>query len=209
MADSFVSVSIVEDDKIIRESLASLIDDSEDYFCVDVYPDCEAGVPGIIRNQPDVVLMDIELPGMSGIEGIRCIKQKLPLLDIIVFTVHENDEVVFSALCAGACGYLTKNTQPARLLEAITDVKSGGSPMSSNIARMVVSSFQRNTNSPLSPRETEVLVCLSQAKSYTMIAKELFINRETVRTHLKNIYGKLEVHCKAEAIKKAVQEKFI
>jgi DNA-binding NarL/FixJ family response regulator len=209
MDDSLVSVAIVEDDKIIRGALASLIDDADGYSCSGSYSDCETGISGILLNPPDVVLMDIELPGMSGIDGIRALKQAVLSLDVIVFSVHENDELVFSALCAGACGYLTKNTQPSKLLEAIADVKSGGSPMSSNIARMVVSSFQRNTDSPLSPRETEVLLCLSQAKSYTMIAKELFIDKETVRTHIKNIYGKLEVHCKAEAIQKAVKERFI
>jgi DNA-binding NarL/FixJ family response regulator len=153
--------------------------------------------------------MDIELPGMNGIEGIEKIKKLRPRTNIIVVTVYDNDSLVFQALCAGAGGYLTKNMQPARLLEAIKDIQEGGAPMSTNIARMVVSSFQKNRNSPLTSRETEVLELLSKGKSYSTIADELFVDKETIRTHIKNIYWKLEVHSKAEAIEKALKNKLI
>jgi DNA-binding NarL/FixJ family response regulator len=153
--------------------------------------------------------MDLELPGMHGIQGISKIKKLSPEIDIIVITIHENSELVFEALCAGANGYITKNTNYSRLLDAIKEVEAGGAPMSSNIARMVVESFRKNQNSPLSVRETEVLELLAKGKSYSIIADELFIHKETVKTHLKNIYYKLQVKSKAEAIEKALKYKLI
>jgi len=153
--------------------------------------------------------MDIGLPGISGIEGIRRIKSAKPDIDILTVTVHDEDEKVFNALCAGATGYLTKNVSPERLIQAINEVRNGGAPMSTNIARMVISSFQISTQSPLTPRETEVLQLMTKGKSYTMIADELFINKETVRSHIKNIYQKLNVNSKSAAIEKATKERII
>jgi DNA-binding NarL/FixJ family response regulator len=206
---SVITVSIVEDDGDIRESLAALIDKAEGFMCTDTYPECWAALRGIEADAPDVVLMDIGLPGMSGIEGIRRIKERHPDLDILVLTVHENDETVFEALCAGACGYLVKETPPARILEAIKEVKAGGSPMSTQIARMVTKSFHKKSEHLLTLRETEVLAQLCKGKSYKMIGESLFISEETVRRHLKNIYKKLEVHSKSEAVAKALREKII
>jgi DNA-binding NarL/FixJ family response regulator len=154
--------------------------------------------------------MDIELPGTNGIDAIPLVKKQLPNCLIIVVTVYENDELVFKALCNGASGYLTKNVKSEKLIESIHEVLKGGAPMSSNIARLVVSSFHRNINSnPLTPREQEVLELLASGKSYTSIADKLFVDKETIRTHIKNIYVKLEVHSKADAIAKAKKDRLI
>lgn len=204
-----IRICIVEDDNLIRDGFALLINSTYGFKIINTYYRCEDAIKNIHADAPDVVLMDIELPGMNGIEGIAKIKKLRPKTNIIVVTVYENDELVFKALCAGAGGYLTKNMQPGRLLEAIRDIQDGGAPMSTNIARMVVASFQKNRNSPLTARETEVLELLSKGKSYTTIAEQLFVDKETIRTHIKNIYWKLEVHSKAEAIEKAIKERLI
>lgn len=202
-------VVIIEDDKLIREGFANLIDESDKYICTAQYDTCEEALKNLAKDDPQIILMDIGLPGISGIEGIRRIKRARSQIDIIVVTVHEDDMKVFEALCAGAAGYLTKNISPQKLLEAMDEIQRGGAPMSTSIARMVVRSFQKSNDSPLSTRETEVLQHLARGKSYTMIADELFIDKETVRTHLKNIYRKLEVRSKSEAIDKASRERFI
>lgn len=202
-------VSIVEDDHVIREAFETLIGATEDFDVVATYSNAEDAIQQVETMRPDVVLMDIELPGMNGIEGITKIKKIRPKTQIIVVTVYENDDLVFKALCEGAGGYLTKNMRPERLIEAIREVMEGGAPMSTNIARMVVSSFQKNHNSPLTTRETEVLELLAQGKSYSGIAQQLYVDKETIRTHIKNIYWKLEVHSKADAIEKAKKERFI
>jgi len=204
-----INVSIVEDDNEIRESLALLINGTPGYACIHTFNDCESATKEIIEDPPDVVLMDIGLPGISGIEGVRKIKQKLPEIDILMLTVHNDSKKVFEALCAGACGYLIKDTPPARLLEAISEVHNGGAPMSTQIARMVVNSFKTNPHSDLTRRETEVLSQLCKGKSYKMIADALFISEETVRRHIKNIYRKLEVSSKSEAVAKALKERIV
>ncbi len=204
-----IKICLVEDDNIIREGFVLLLNENEGYRVVNAYNNCEDFLKNLQNDKPNVVLMDIELPGMNGIEGIERLKKLYPQIQVIVVTVYENDDLVFKALCAGAGGYLTKNMPPSRLINAIREIMGGGAPMSTNIARLVVASFQRNHNSPLSGRETEVLELLSKGKSYTNIAEDLFIDKETVRTHIKNIYWKLEVHSKADAIEKAVKERLI
>ena len=204
-----IRVGLIEDDSLIREGFNQLINGEENCECVVDYGDCESAIKDIENHILDVLLVDIELPGMSGIEGIPKIKSIVPNVNIIVITVHENDQLVFEALCAGATGYLTKNISPSKLIESIIDANSGGAPMSTQIARMVVSSFQKNPDSPLTKRETQVLELLSKGKSYSTIADELFVDKETIRTHIKNIYLKLEVHSKAEAIEKALRDKLI
>jgi DNA-binding NarL/FixJ family response regulator len=204
-----IEVAIVEDDRDIRESLALLINSTDGFECVTTYGECMSAIKGIDENLPDVVLMDIGLPGMSGVEGIRRIKEKHPDLDIIVLTVHENDDIVFDALCAGACGYLVKETPTLRLIEAIREAKKGGSPMSTQIARMVVTSFKTKPDALLTARENDVLHQLCKGQSYRMIADSLSISEETVRRHLKSIYRKLEVHSKSEAVAKALKEKLV
>ena len=207
--DLMNKISIVEDNDVVREGFALLIDSVNEFEVVGTYSTCEEAIRKLKDDMPDVVLMDIELPGINGIEGTSRIKKLLPDVNIIVITVHENSELVFEALCAGACGYITKNTEYSRLIDSIKEAMNGGAPMSSNIARMVVESFQKNQNTPLTSRETQVLELLSKGKSYTVIADELFIHKETVKSHIKNIYFKLQVHSKAEAIEKALKNKFI
>ena len=202
-------IVIIEDDDLIRESFVTLINENKDLICIADYNNCEEALKNLAKDEADVILMDIGLPGISGIEGIRRIKSAKPSIDIITVTVHNEDEKVFNALCAGATGYLTKNVSPQRLIEAINEVRDGGAPMSTNIARMVISSFQKSTQSPLTSRETEVLQLMAKGKSYTMIADELFINKETVRSHIKNIYQKLNVNSKSAAIDKATKERII
>ena len=204
-----IKVVIIEDDEIIRDSFVELLNSSGRFTCTGDYSNCEDGIKNLENDDADVILMDIELPGMSGIEGIMRIKKLRNDIDIITVTVHNDDEKVFKALCAGSSGYLTKNITPEKLMDSIEEAHRGGAPMSTSIARMVVRSFQLNTESPLSPRETEVLQLLSKGKSYTMIADELFIDKETVRSHIKNIYIKLEVNSKSQAIEKATKERLI
>ena len=206
---NLIRICLVEDDNIIREGFVMLLSENHGFKVVSAYNNCEDFLKNVQNDKPNVVLMDIELPGMNGIEGIERSKKLYPHAQIIVVTVYENDDLVFKALCAGAGGYLTKNMPSQRLVDAIREIMNGGAPMSTNIARLVVASFQKNHNSPLSSRETEVLELLSRGKSYTNIAEELFIDKETVRTHIKNIYWKLEVHSKAEAIEKAMKERLI
>ncbi|MFQ5632960.1 MAG: response regulator [bacterium] len=205
-----IEVAIVEDDDTVRESLAILINGATGFECIGKYPDCESAMSGILEDPPDIVLMDLSLPGKSGIEGIHVLKRQIPDLDFLVLTIHRDKKLVFDALCAGACGYLEKDTQPAKLLEAIKETFEGGAPMSSSIARMVVGSFQRNTPAtPLTERESEVLKLLCRGKSYKMIAASLYISEETVHSHIKNIYKKMQVRSKSEAVAKAYQENLV
>ena len=204
-----ISVIIVEDDSEIRESLSLLINGTPDFECLESFEDAESSLKWLNEEIPDVVLMDIGLPGISGIEAIKKIKEKYPSLDVLVLTIHENDEYVFDALCAGATGYLTKDTLPAKILEGIKEVYNGGAPMSTQIARMVIGSFKIEPSPDLTKRETEVLTELCNGSSYKMIADTLFISEETVRKHIKNIYRKLEVHSKSEAVAKAIRDKLV
>ncbi|MDW7692355.1 response regulator transcription factor [Flammeovirgaceae bacterium SG7u.111] len=202
-------VAIVEDNEVVLDGFSLLINSMVGFEVTGTFINCESALKEIPENLPNIMLMDLDLPGMSGIEGIKKIKKRYPEIHILVITVRENSQSVFDALCAGADGYITKNSDYGSLLDAINEVEGGGAPMSSHIARMVVQSFQRNTNSPLTPRETEVLELLSKGKSYTVIADELFIHKETVKSHIKNIYHKLQVNSKAAAIEKAIQQKLI
>jgi DNA-binding NarL/FixJ family response regulator len=163
----------------------------------------------IEADEPDIVLMDIGLPGMSGIEGIREIKKKMPQQDIVVLTVHDDDDLVFEALCAGACGYLIKDTPPEKLLEAIREAHHGGAPMSATVARLVVRSFQMEPHAALTQREQDILAQLCRGKSYKMIASALFISQDTVRSHIRHIYQKLQVRSKSEAVAKALKERLV
>jgi DNA-binding NarL/FixJ family response regulator len=204
-----ISVSLVEDDADIRHGLTLLLDNTAGFSCTAAFGDCESALREIAEDPPDVLLMDIQLPGMSGIEGVRRIKKLLPELDIIMLTIHDDDKRVFDSLCAGACGYLVKTTPPTKLLEAIKEVYGGGAPMSASIARLVIQSFQKSSNPNLSPREQEILGLLCQGKSYKMIADALYLSKGTVHSHLKKIYKKLEVNSMTEAVAKAHQEKLV
>lgn len=204
-----IHVLIVEDDDDIRDGLKLLIDGTNGYACAGAYRDCETALANLENDLPDVALMDIELPGMSGIEGVRQIRRKLADIDIIMLTNYHDDQKVFDSLCAGATGYLVKTTPPAKLLDAIKEADEGGAPLSANIARMVIHSFQRTPDTQLTKRESEILSQLCKGKSYKMIADTLFISTGTVHSHIKNIYNKLEVNSKSEAVIKALQEKLV
>ena len=202
-------IVIIEDNKDIREAFTLLLNLRDDFSVVNAYSNCEDALKNIEDDAPHIVLMDIDLPGMSGIEGTKIIKKNLPSANIIIITVFENGKTVFDALCAGATGYLTKNSDKDRLMSAIDEVIKGGAPMSSKIARLVVQSFQKNMNSPLTVRETEILSQIAEGKSYTNIADTIFISKETVKYHIKNIYIKLQVNNKADAIKRANEDRLI
>lgn len=204
-----IKIVLVEDDEVIRESFSFLFDDEEGYQVVAAFPDAESAIRNIQNVDPDVVLLDIQLPGMSGIKALPKLKSLVPETAFIILSVNESQESVFEALGNGASGYLTKNTDPQKILEAVREVMVGGGPMSAHIARMVVNSFQRSAESPLTKRETEILEQISNGKTRGQIADEFFIDLETVKSHLKNIYSKLDVHSKADAIRTAKENKYI
>lgn len=201
-----IYVAIIEDEKEIRENLQALINNSEQFVCVDVFDNAEDAIKNIPSLQPDVVLVDIHLPGMSGIECIRTLKPRCPNINFLVSTSYEDAENVFNALKAGATGYLTKTVQPSKLLDAIADIHQGGSPMNSHIARMVVHQFNKEHTNPelekLSKREVEIVEALSKGYRYKEIADMFFLSTETVRTHIRNIYAKLQVNSRTEALNK-------
>jgi DNA-binding NarL/FixJ family response regulator len=210
-----INVTIVEDNKTIREGLAALINGTPGYSCTGAYGDCESFLKELPENISDVVLMDIGLPGMNGIEGVKIAKGIDPDLDILMLTVYEDNEVIYDALCAGACGYLVKKTPPSRLIEAIREIHEGGSPMSSLIARKVITTFQKS-NVPadgvdfdLTAREKEVLQSLGEGNNYQEISDSLFISVDTVRHHIRNIYKKLHVHSQTQAVAKAIRKGLI
>jgi len=203
-----IHIAIVEDDNEIRQTLTLIIDGSLGFSCKYAFPDGESAMASIANLPIDVVLMDIDLPGKSGIEATRYLKQKCPQVDFIMLTVQSDDDSIFESLCVGASGYLLKDTNPADLLIHIKEVYDGGSPMSSQVARRIINSF-RIIDNPLSDRETEVLKMLSKGMNYKEVASDLFLSPHTVKTHIKNIYTKLHVNSRAEAIYKAIKQKLI
>ncbi len=202
-------VLIVEDDAEIRNSFVLIVNSSEKFAVVNAYGTCEEAIKHLNHDKPDCVLMDIELPGMNGIQGTRIIKDKSPSTEVIMVTVYEDNEQVYDALKAGASGYITKSSNHLELLSALEEISKGGAPMSSKIARMVIDNFHINPNSPLTKRETEILQLISEGKTYTQISEQLFISKETSKTHIKNIYSKLQVNSKSEALARAAQDKLI
>jgi len=202
-----ITVSIVEDNDQLRGTLARVISRAEGFRCLSQYGNAEAALEALPRDPPQVVLMDINLPGMNGVECVRKLKQLLPATLVVMLTVYEDTENIFNALAAGASGYLLKRTTSAELLAAIRDVQKGGSPMTTHIARKVVQSFQKAGQSSqatenLSQREQEVLDCLSQGFLYKEIADKLGISYETVHTYVRRIYEKLQVRTRTEAVAK-------
>ncbi|MBM3879384.1 MAG: response regulator transcription factor [Verrucomicrobia bacterium] len=202
-----IAVSIVEDSNQVRTTLARLISRAEGFRCVSQYAKAEAALAGLPQDRPEVVLMDINLPGMNGVECVRRLKQVRPEIQVVMLTVYEDTENIFNALAAGATGYLLKRTSKDALLAALRDVRQGGSPMTTHIARKVVQSFQRAGPSTqptenLSPREQEVLDCLAKGFLYKEIADNLGIGYETVHTYIRRIYEKLQVRTRTEAVAK-------
>jgi DNA-binding NarL/FixJ family response regulator len=210
-----IKVVVFEDNFHLRESLYFLINEQEDMTCCGTFPDCNSVSLVIREHQPDVVLMDIEMPGMNGIEGVRLIKKEFPGTQVLMQTIFQDDQHIFNAICAGASGYLLKSASSENYLRGIRDVFSGGSPMSGPVARRVLQLFQQTAQAPelnhydLTPKEKEVLSSLIEGKSFKMIAAAIGISYETVRSHMKSIYNKLHVHSNTEAVIKALKERIV
>ena len=202
-------IIIIEDNISIREGFREVLDTIENYDVVNQYSNCEDALANFDSDMPDIVLMDIELPGMDGIAGTARIKKLCPNVIVLIITVLEDSEKVFRSLCAGAGGYIVKNSNISEIVQNIDEALAGGAPMSLSIARMVVQSFRQHQDSPLTERETEVLQSIAEGKSYSKIALDLYVSKETIRSHIKNIYRKLEVSSKADAIKIANSNKWV
>jgi DNA-binding NarL/FixJ family response regulator len=209
-----IRVAIVEDDRATREGLAMLIGGTPGYARVRTFPSLEEALPALAREPADVVLLDIHLPGMSGAQGVRLLRDQSPGTQVLMLTVFTGQERVFESLSNGACGYLLKKTPPARLLEAIREVHEGGAPMSPEIARQVVATFRtaapvEEPTVPLSPHEVRLLALLAKGDSYQQAGDKLGISVNTVRSYIRQIYDKLHVHSKAQAVSKALRSRII
>ena len=206
---SGIKVVLFDDNELLRDSIAMLLEDAGDFELAGSYPDCLDVIKNIQQTKPDVAIMDIDMPGMNGIEGVKLIRKNFPTVQILMQTVFDDDEKVFAAIKAGAAGYILKNAEPKYLLEAVREVYTGGAPMTSSIARKVLQQFQQpETNDfNLSARETEVLGYLVQGLSYKMISDKMNISYDTVRAHMKKIYEKLHVSSMTEAVAKAINQK--
>jgi DNA-binding NarL/FixJ family response regulator len=209
-----LKVAIIEDQPKIREGLRALIDGTDGYRCVGSFGSMEEALAKVAYELPDVLLVDIGLPGMSGIEGTRRLKDRHPELSVLMLTVYDDDRRIFDAMCAGACGYLLKKTPPARLLESLKEVVGGGAPMSPEVARRVVALFREirppeQADYQLTPHEIRILTLLVEGHNYKTAAGELGVSINTIRFHMRSIYDKLQVHSKSEAVSKALRNRII
>jgi DNA-binding NarL/FixJ family response regulator len=212
-----IRVAIFEDNKHLLETLRILLESTRGYTCTGAYPNCKNMLPLLQATPCDIVLMDIEMPGMNGIEATKLIKEVFPGVQVLIQTVFSEDQYIFNAICAGASGYILKSTTPAGYLQAISDVNAGGSPMTPGIARRVLELFRDNAPAPaipakdykLTPQEKKILQLLVDGKSYKMIATELFVAVDTIKTHVSNIYAKLQVHSGTEAVSKAIRDRIV
>jgi DNA-binding NarL/FixJ family response regulator len=213
-SDGTIKVTIVEDHHKFRECLEFLLNNTEGYACAGSFRTMEEALDKIGYALPDLVLLDIGLPGMSGIEGVKLLKERYPDLLVLMNTVFDDDERIFDALCGGACGYLLKKTPPAQLLESVKQAVAGGAPMSPDVARRVIRLF-REIHPPdradyhLTPHEVRLLQLLSDGHSYKSAAAQLNVTAKTISFHLQNIYRKLQVHSKSEAVSKALRNRLI
>jgi len=210
-----INVAIFEDNRNLREGLFQLIDGSDGFHCVGAYGNCDRLVNHIEQSKPDVVLMDIEMPGISGIEAVKILKENFPGVKILMETIFEDNDKIFNSICNGAEGYILKNTAPALILSAIKEIYEGGAPMTPSVANKVLKMFKKNSAEgssntfDLTDREKEILKFLVEGMSYKMIADTCFISIDTVSGHIKNIYKKLQVHSKGEAVAKAIRGKIV
>jgi len=209
-----IKVAIIEDVRALREGFWMLIDGTEGFRCTGKFRSMEEALEKIAFDLPDVVLSDIGLPGMDGIEGVRILKERHPQLRVLMLTVYDDDDRIFDALCSGACGYLLKKTPPARLLDSLKEAVNGGAPMSPEIARRVVTLFREirppeRADYQLTPHELRLLKLLVEGHNYKTAAAELRVSYNTVCFHIKNIYEKLQVHSKSEAVTKALRNRLI
>lgn len=209
-----IKVLIVEDDRAVRDGLSMIINGTSGYACVGAFRSVEEALKLSDKIQPEVMLLDINLPGMSGTEGVKLFRQKYPQLQVLMLTIYAEQDKIFESICNGACGYLLKKTPPAKLLEAIQEVLDGGSPMSPEVARKVVTLFQQfrvpeKPDQSLTPKETALLKLLAEGYSYQASALNLNISIHTVRNYIRSIYDKLHVHSKSEAVSKALRLRLI
>ena len=210
-----IRVALFEDNNKLRESLKQLVDSAEDMTCTGAFADANKLIHNMRQANPDIVMMDINMPGTSGIEGVRIIKENFPGVHILMQTVFDDNDKIFAAICAGASGYMLKKTTPQKMIEAIRETYQGGAPMTPSVAIKVLEMFriqtrvEKNEFIDLSEREREILGILVKGKSYKVIAAECFISIDTVSTHVRHIYEKLHVHSKSEAVAKAIFQKLV
>jgi DNA-binding NarL/FixJ family response regulator len=210
-----IRVAIFEDNKLVRDALQTILSGTMGMICSGAFADCNRWGTDIKRSQPDVILMDIEMPVVNGIDAVKMVREKFPDVKILMETIFEDDEKIFQSICNGAQGYILKSTPPEEILDAIKDIFEGGAPMSPIVATKVLKMFKSNLasnaqdNSNLSVREKEILKCLVEGMSYKLIADACFISIDTVNGHIKNIYKKLHVHSKSEAVAKAIKGRIV
>jgi DNA-binding NarL/FixJ family response regulator len=210
-----IKVAVFEDNDQLRESLCLLIDSTEFLHCTGTFPDANHIERQIEKSKPDVVIMDIDMPGTNGIDAVNIIHEKFPSIRVLMQTVFDDNDKIFAAIRAGASGYILKKAAPAKIIDAIHETYNGGAPMTPSIAEKVLNMFRIQTQQAhaekidLSEREKEILTLLVKGKSYKMIAADCFISIDTVNSHIKNIYEKLHVHSKSEAVAKAINQKLI
>lgn len=202
-------VVIIEDDKILRDSFTYIVNTSERFVVVGAYEQSEDAMSELGRTRPEIILMDIELPGISGVEATLKIKEIFPSIEIIIVSAFEDSELVFGALKSGASGYITKSSNYLQLISAMNEIIDGGAPMSSRIAKMVIHNFHLNPLSPLTKREKQVLTLMSGGKTYSQISSQLFVSPQTIKTHIRNIYEKLRVNKKSDAIEYATRNRWL
>lgn len=213
-SDRVIRTMIVEDQRDLREGLATLVNFTPGFTCIGAFRSMEECVSRVKHDLPDVILSDIGLPGMSGIEGIKILKEQYPDLVILVLTVYDDNEKIFDALCAGASGYLLKQTEPAELLKSVREAVDGGAPMSPEVAARVIKLF-REVRPPerldydLTPHETRLLKLLVEGHNYVTAAEKLNISYNTIKFHVRNIYDKLQVHSKSEAVAIAMRDRLV
>ncbi|HEX6125098.1 MAG TPA: response regulator transcription factor [Pyrinomonadaceae bacterium] len=209
-----IRTTIIEDQKDLREALSTLINYTPGFTCTGAFRSMEEAIARIKHDVPDVVLSDIGLPGMNGIEGIKILKERYPKLVILMLSVYDDDERIFDALCAGASGYLLKHTPPLKLLESLKEAVTGGAPMSPEIAMKVIKLFRdirppERVDYELTPHETRLLKLIVEGHNYTTAAEELGVKFSTIKFHMQNIYDKLQVHSKSEAVSKALRDRIV
>lgn len=202
-------ILIIEDNEDLRNIIKLFLANSEKYLLVGDFESYESAAKAVNKLRPDIILLDIELPGVNGIEATRRIKEQNPHVDIVIVTVFEDSELVFEALKAGASGYLAKSSNFMEIINSLDEIQRGGAPISGRIAKMVINYFHVNPNTPLTRRETEILRMVADGKTYLQISEKLFISKETAKTHIRNIYTKLHVKSKSAAIEMAHLNKLI
>ncbi|HSE97423.1 MAG TPA: response regulator transcription factor [Blastocatellia bacterium] len=209
-----IKVAIIEDQRDIRECITFLINGTEGFSCTGSYRSMEEALDRITHTLPDIVLTDIGLPGMDGISGVKLLKERHPALLILMITIYDDDERIFDAICAGACGYLLKKTPPAKLLDSIREAAQGGAPMTPEIARRVIEIFRdirppERSNYDLTPHEVRLLKLFVEGHNYKTAAVELGVSINTINFHVRNIYSKLQVHSRSEAVAKALRDRLV